>query len=166
MRSKTFLFCLFCLSLIVLLNNSCKKASQDYVSTFFTGGQWQLVSVVRQHFVSNANFLNDTLNVNCDQKQLFTFSSNSTCTYTNFDCLAQPTANGHWSLSPDHLVLVADMTCRDTTAAGSSKPFINARIRNVGQYSLVLRTGMYNSYYPPGDTVVYTDYSFVRVKSQ
>ncbi|MBS1502782.1 MAG: hypothetical protein JST32_12015 [Bacteroidetes bacterium] len=166
MKVKLFVFCVFCLPVLVMFTNSCKKASQDYVQTLFTGGRWQLTSVIRKHFVSGANLFNDTLNTACDQKQLFTFSSNGACTYTNFDCLTQPAANGSWTLSPDRLVLIANMTCKDTTAAGSSKPFINARIRNVGQYSMVLRTGMYNSYYPPGDTVVYTDYSFVRVKSQ
>jgi hypothetical protein len=166
MRNKIFLACLLCLAVTVALTNSCKKAKQDYIETLFPGGQWQLTSVIRKHFVSGANFLIDTLNATCDNKQFFTFLSNNTCTYTNFDCLVQPTANGQWSITADHLVLQANITCQDTTAAKSSKPFINARIENIGLYSLVLRTGQYNSYYPPSDTVVYTDYSFVRVKSQ
>ncbi|HVV54230.1 MAG TPA: lipocalin family protein [Mucilaginibacter sp.] len=165
MRKRILICCLFCVAAAAVFTASCKKNNQDYIYTLFTGGQWQLTSVMRYHVLSKALLYTDTLNTDCLQKQFFTFNPDQTCSYTNFDCLTQKSA-GHWSISQDKLVLLADMTCQDTTAAQSSKPFVNSRIRNVGQYSLVLRTGQYNSYYPAGDTVVYTDYSFVRVKSQ
>lgn len=164
MRIKLFLLFLFCLVFIGMVTNSCKK-DKDYIQTLFSGGQWQLASVMRVHILNNATFQTDTLNTECNQTQIFLFNTDNTCSYTNFDCVTQPKAIGKWSLSSNKLILMADMICQDTLT-GSSKPFGNARIMNLGQYSLVLRTGQYNTYYPAGDTVVYTDYSFVRVKAQ
>ncbi|MDB4924983.1 hypothetical protein [Mucilaginibacter sp.] len=141
MKTKIpFLFILGLL-LINMLSNSCKKDKQNSVQTLFANGKWQLASVNVTSFVGDTIKRIDTLNTKCDTTQLFTFNTDNTCTYTNFDCLHQPTASGHWLLAPDQLSISSDMVCKDTTAAGSSKPFASAKIENVGDYSLVLLTG-------------------------
>ncbi|WP_299501323.1 DUF5004 domain-containing protein [Mucilaginibacter sp.] len=141
MKTKIpFLFILGLL-LINVLSNSCKKTQQNSVQTLFANGKWQLASVSATSFVGDTIKRIDTLNTLCDTTQLFTFNIDNTCTYTNFDCLHQPTASGHWLLSSDQLSISSDMVCKDTTAAGSSKPFASAKIENVGDYSLVLLTG-------------------------
>lgn len=165
MRNKFILFCLIGLAFIAVVVNSCKKSNKDYIETLFPGGQWQLASTMRYHVLNNATLKTDTLNAICDSAQVFTFFDNNTCTYAHFDCQPQPKASGTWSLSSSKLILMANMTCTDSVK-NQVQPFSNARIMNLGQYSLVLRTGEYNTYYPAGDTVVYTEYSFVRVKLQ
>jgi hypothetical protein len=80
-----------------------------------------------------------TYSIECTQK--FIFNADKTCTYTNFDCKDQPTANGHWQLTSDRLFLESNVVCQDTTAAGSSKPFLYSSISSVGRYSMVLLTG-------------------------
>ena len=141
MKNKLpFLFVLALLLTGVVIN-SCKKAQQGTVESLFTSGSWQLASVQYKITVGDTTKLDTTLNTTCDSTQILTFNTDHTCTYTNFDCLPQPKAKGRWSLAQNQLFLYSDMVCKDTTAAGSSKPFANAQIINVGQYSLVLLTG-------------------------
>lgn len=149
--------------LIGLTTHSCKKNKQDYIETLLPGGQWELASIQVTHYTGAAIDTTDTLNTLCDSTQVFTFNSDNTCTYTNFDCLPQ-TSTGHWSLSNDKLFLSSDMVCKDTTAAKSSKPFQTAKIVNLGQYSLVLQTGDLEQFYPPDMVRVVTQYGFVRKK--
>lgn len=137
--SLLFLLCASFLS-INLVVSSCKKNNQTSIKPLFTNGSWQLASIIVFNFIGNTQVSADTLNTNCNLIQIFKFSAN-TCTYTNFDCLTQPIASGQWSLSPNQLYLQAGVVCKDTTAAGSSMPFSNAAIINLGHFSLVLKTG-------------------------
>ena len=163
MKNKIPLLFVSGLILINLLSNSCKKDTQGSIETLFTGGKWQLASVVQTVSLSNATLSTDTLNTTCDSTQLFVFNSDKSCSYKNFDCLPQA-SSGTWSLSPDKLTLNADMTCNDTTAAKMSKPFSFARIINLGQYSMVLETGDIQNYSVTTARTV-TRYGFVRQKS-
>ena len=163
MKNKVLFIFLPGLLLISVFTNSCKKDKQTTIETLFTGGKWQLASVMRYHFLNNGALPRDTLNTTCTNTQFFTFNADNTCTYANFDCKVQ-TSTGKWSLTSDQLFLNCDMVCQDTTAAKSSKPFLTAKIINLGQYSLILRTGQYGDYYPPNQVVTYTDYGFVRQK--
>lgn len=145
MKNKLPIFIVLGLVLVNLLSNSCKKETQTTVETLFASGKWQLASVVSTVYLGDAILSTTTLNTTCDSNQVFTFNKNNTCTYTNFQCLDQK-SSGTWTLSPDKLILYADMTARDTTAAGKSKPFGYARIINLGQYSLVLDIGDIQNY--------------------
>lgn len=165
MKKKFLLLCLLGFVVIGLVGNSCKKTSQDYIQTLLTGNQWQLASVQVIHYIgASENRARDTLNTNCNLTQVFKFNADKTCTYTNFDCITQ-SVSGHWSLSPDQLFLYADMTCQDTTAFKSSKPFQTAKIVNLGQYSLVLQTGNLETYYTPTQVRTITQYGFIRQKT-
>jgi hypothetical protein len=144
--------------------NSCKKQNQVTIQTLFTGGSWQLASVLATHYVGNTMVSVDTLNTKCNLTQLFTFNSNNTCTYTNFDCIQQSTASAQWSLSTDEVTLFANVVCKDTTAVGSSTPFANAQITNLGNYSLVLLTGDIATNYSLTAKRRIVQYGFVRVK--
>ena len=140
MKNKIPLF--FLLGLMVLVAvNSCKKDSQTSIQSLFTTGKWQLASAFAFQYIGDQLVSTDTLNTNCNTTQFFTFNSDKTCTYTNFDCISQPVATGQWSLSPNQLFLAADITCKDSTSAGSSKPFLNSQIINLGQFSMILQTG-------------------------
>jgi hypothetical protein len=123
-----------------LVINSCKKNTVSPISSLFTG-KWQLASVIVTYYTGNSTDSTVTLNTSCLLSQVFTFNANNTCTYTNFDCVPQPTASGQWSLTQNQLYLQASVVCKDTTAAGSSKPFSYAQIYNLGNFSLVLNTG-------------------------
>ncbi len=140
-KNARYLLLLSSFLIMGLVVNSCKKDSQSPLQSLFTGGRWQLASVLATNYIGNQEVSIDTLNTTCDSTQYFTFNANNTCTYTNFDCLPQKTASATWSLSPNQLVLDAQVVCKDTTLAGSSKPFSNAEIENLGQFSLVLMTG-------------------------
>jgi len=129
---------LFTVAIIGLIINSCKKTGQNPISQLFTGGTWQLASVEVTKYVGNTQVSDTTINDTCGQ--YFTFKIDNTCTYTNFNCVTQPTASGTWSLTPNQLFLNSDMTC-DSTTTLKIKPFANAQIINLGQYSMVLRTG-------------------------
>jgi hypothetical protein len=164
MKKKFLLLCLLGFVVIGLVCNSCKKTSQDYIQTLLTGNQWQLASVQVFHFVGATQLATDTLNKNCNLTQVFKFNTDKTCTYTNFDCITQ-SVTGHWSLSSNELFLYADMTCQDTTAVKSSKPFQTVKIVNLGQYSLVLQTGDLETYYTPTQVRTVTQYGFIRQKT-
>jgi len=166
MKYKLLLFLLIGFSAIILLVNSCKKDNSGSIQTLFTGGNWQLASCQVAHFVGDTLKTTDTLYTTCSLNQVFTFNSNLTCTYTNYSCSPQPTATGHWSLSSNQLYLASDMTVKDTTSVtGSSMPFSQAQIVNLGLYSLVLQTGDLELYYPSNKKRTITRYGFVRQKN-
>jgi hypothetical protein len=123
-----------------LVFNSCKKNNTSPVQTLLIG-KWRLASVIVTYYTGNSTDSTVTLNTSCDSAQVFTFNANNTCTYKYFDCLISPVTSGNWSLTSNQLYLQATVVCKDTTAAGSSKPFSNAAIINLGQFSLVLNTG-------------------------
>jgi len=150
-----------------LFINSCKKDDQSNIPNLFSTGVWQLASVNVYHYIGDSQESVDTLNTNCDTTQLFTFNKDMTCTYTNFDCKVQPTAKGTWSLAEDKLYLHADIVCQDTIKAGkgSSKPFENAQVFNVGQFSLVLQTGDTQPYFTSTQVRTITRYGFIRQKT-
>lgn len=152
------------LILINLLSNSCKKEKSNYIENLFSSGPWQLASVRYTISIGDTIKLDTTLNTICDTTQVFTFKEDKTCTYTNFNCIHQPTASGHWALTENNLFLNSDIVCKDTTAVGSSKPFANAQIYNIGQYSLVLLTGDIQNYNINTKRKVIR-YGFVRQKA-
>ncbi|MBS1532199.1 MAG: hypothetical protein JSU01_17990 [Bacteroidetes bacterium] len=167
MKKKLLLFGLISGALFIFTTNfSCKKNNQNYLNTLLTNGRWQFASLVVTKFHGDTTISTDTLYSNCNLTQNFTFNPNGTCNYTNFSCLQQ-SATGHWLFSKDYLYLMSDMSCQDTTAqSGTSIPFQNAQIINLGQYSLVLKTGDLEQYYAPNQRRTINVYGFVRVKSQ
>ncbi|HEY8782463.1 MAG TPA: hypothetical protein VIM16_12645 [Mucilaginibacter sp.] len=163
MKSKQLLL-IFASLITAFAINSCKKSGQSPIQTLFTGGRWQLASVLVFHFTGNQLISTDTLNTTCDSVQNFIFYPNNTCTYTNFDCIPQSTPAAKWSLTADQLHLQASVVCKDTTAAGSSMPFSYASIVNLGQYSLVLLTGDIQPNYSLTKPRKQIQYGFVREK--
>jgi hypothetical protein len=164
MKKKRLLLFLTVLILIGLVVNSCKKDSLSPIQQLFTGGTWRLASIQDTLFVGNTEIAVDTLNTTCDSTQNFTFYTNNTCTYTNFDCLAQSPPAGQWSLAPNERILQANIVCKDTTATGSSMPFANAKILNLGQFSLILETGDFQANYSLTARRRVVVYGFIRQK--
>ncbi|MBK0380576.1 DUF5004 domain-containing protein [Mucilaginibacter segetis] len=158
-------FLLFALLGVCMLTNSCKKDKQSTIQHLLTTGVWQLATLQVNHYKGDSKISTDTLNTACDTTQIFTFNDDNTCTYTNFDCLPQPTAHGTWQLSSTKLYLNSDIVCQDTTAAGSSTPFANAQIVNLGDFSLVLQTGDIENYYSSTQPRTITRYGFIRQKT-
>ena len=165
MKKKRFLLLLI-LVIIAGIVNSCKSDNQSPIHALFTTGTWQLASVTRTYFTGNTIDSTKKLDTACTLSQFFTFNSNGTCTYTNFDCVAQPVASGKWSLTANQLYLVSDIVCKDSTKAGSSSPFTNAEIYNLGQYSLVLITGDVQPNYSLTKQRQQVQYGFIRQKTQ
>jgi hypothetical protein len=156
---------IFGLLAINLLSNSCKKDTRTSLQSLLSsGGAWQLASVRYYIYAGDTVKVDTPLNTNCDTTQIFTFNPDNSCTYSNFNCLAQPLARGKWALSQNRQFLNSTMICRDTTAAGSSNPFNNAQIVNLGQYSLVLLTGDIQNYNNSTRRKVIR-YGFVRQKA-
>ena len=151
---------------ICMVVNSCKKDNQTAIKTLFTGGQWQLASVITTYWTGNQADSTVALDTACTMIQLFTFNADNTCTYTNFDCITQTPPAAQWALSQNQLFLTANVVCKDTTAAHSSMPFANAGIVNLGQFSLVLNTGDIQPNYSLTKKRKTTQYGFVRIKSQ
>ncbi|SHN10362.1 hypothetical protein [Mucilaginibacter sp. OK098] len=156
----------YLLLLLVLITgfivNSCKKTGQNPIETLFTGGYWQLASIEITQYTGNTQISDTTINETCSQ--VFTFKTDFTCTYANFNCQTQPLAAGKWSLSPNKLFLIADMVC-DSTTTLAVKPFINAQIINLGLYSMVLNTGDIAPNYSLTRPRKIVKYGFIRQKS-
>jgi hypothetical protein len=152
--------------LTCIADNSCKKEGQDAIPELFTDGRWELASVRQTTFTGNTIVTDTTFNPTCDSAQYFTFNSDGTCTYNKFDCVSQPVAKGQWSVTTNQLFLQSNMVCKDTTAAGSSQPFSNAEIFNLGHFSLVLITGDIAPNYSLTAQRAQTQYGFIREKSQ
>lgn len=144
---------------------SCKKTNQTSIHALFSGGRWQLASVTATYYTGNTQDSTKVLTDSCSTTQFFTFQSDNTCTYLNFDCIPQ-SPSGSWSLSPNQLFLYAQVVCRDTSAAHNSAPFSNAQIVNLGQYSMVLRTGDVQPNYSLTKKRRIIEYGFIRQKSQ
>jgi hypothetical protein len=144
-----------------LIINSCKKSGQNPIETLFTGGTWQLASVEITKYTGNTQISDTTINDTC--AQFFTFKTDFTCTYSNFNCLSQPLATGKWSLTPNKLYLMADITC-DSTATLKVKPFINSQIINLGLSSMVLNTGDIAPNYSLTKPRKIVKYGFIRQK--
>jgi hypothetical protein len=121
------------------LINSCKKEDElATIDTFLSGkGPWELAAVYVYNFKGDT-LKTDTLNTKCNLAQTFIFNDDGNCTYTNFNCLTS-TATGKWSLSDDRLVLNSDIVCKDTSAAGQSRPFTRMQVVNLGRNSLVIQ---------------------------
>ena len=130
--------------LVTLFVNSCKRTLDSDIPDLLVNGTWQLSSVRVTVNRGDTVKLDTTYSIDCNQS--FTFFSDKTCTYTNFDCLDQPIAKGNWELVGNRLFLVSNIVCRDTTAAGSSKPFTYCAINALGRYSMVLLTGDFINY--------------------
>lgn len=163
MKKRKGLWYLFALVLIALAINSCKKVDQSNIPALLTTRQWELASLLVYHNIGDSQISVDTLNTDCSNSQLFKFFRDGTCTYTNFDCKPQPIATGTWKLSDTKLTLVADMTCQDTIkGGGTSKPFLNSQIVNLGEYSLVLQTGDTQPYYAATQPRTIYRYGFIR----
>jgi hypothetical protein len=160
-KSRLLLVCGF--AAIGMLVNSCKKSNQDYIQSLFVGGHWQLSSMQVSYFtgsLTDSVVLRDT---SCSFTQLLTFNADKTCSFTNYSC-KQQTSSGSWSLSNDKLFLYSGISV--DSSGITIKPFKNAQIVNLGQYSLILQTGDLQTYYPANMKRVVTRYGFVRVKSQ
>ena len=171
MKNKKTLFFLTIVVLTAtgLFINSCKKDNQNTVEVLLTRGKWQLASVMVYNFLGSSQVgTTDTLNTNCDSTQIFSFNTNNTCTYTNFECIPQK-SSGNWTLSSDQLTLISNITAIDTATDGTGKieplpgkPFQNAKIVNLGQYSLVLQTGDINTFVTATTKRRIVQYGFVH----
>jgi hypothetical protein len=147
--------------LISLFVVSCKKETQNSISTLFTSGVWQLGSIREYKYLGDLQTSADTIRI--DSTQLFTFNKDMTCTYRNFDNRAG-IVKGNWELSDTRLYLKANITYPQVTTAGTTQPFINAHIINIGDFSLVLETGDIQTYYTAADSRTIRRYGFVRIK--
>jgi hypothetical protein len=99
--------------------------------------------------------------------QFFTFKSDNTCSYTNFDCLDQ-TSTGTWTLTENKLYFASDIVAKDTVAGGgtsTAKPFNNTQIATLGVYSLVLQTGDVEPNYSATKKRTVIRYGFIKQKS-
>jgi len=165
-NKKIFAFLSVLLATSVVINSCSKESPSAAVGSLFTNGTWQLASVMRFNYVGSSQTSQDTLNTTCDTTQFFTFSTNKTCTYTNYHCIDQPTTTGTWALTTNGLVLNANLTCKDTVSADSCcttvHPFADAQIVNIGLYSMVLQVGDIGSYYTSTQKRTLYRYGFVR----
>lgn len=154
------------LPLIIIIGvgvNSCKKESQlSNIQTLFTNGTWQLASEVQLNYLGSNQLATDT--IVCDSTQLFTFTNNTACTYTNYGCVAQK-VTGNWSLTTDALYLMTDLTFITQTGSSTTvKPFTTCKIVNLGQYSMVLQTGDISVFPSPTTKRTIYQFGFVRQK--
>jgi hypothetical protein len=168
MKKKFILLFIAGLVTIGLVSNSCKKDNASNIPHLLTSGVWELASIQVYHFVGNTQVGNiDTLNTTCDKAQLFTFNTDNTCKYTNFDCLDQ-TTTGIWTLTENRLYFSSDMVAKDTVAGGgfgTEKPFSNTQLFNLGTYSLVLQTGDVEPNYSATKSRTVKRYGFIRQKA-
>lgn len=167
MKNKAPLLFILGLVAINLLSNSCKKDNDSNIPHLLTSGVWQLASIQVYHFIGGSQIGDpDTLNTECTNTQFFTFKTDNTCTYTNFDCLPQ-TSNGKWALTQNRLFFSSDMVCKDTATvdSGSTQPFINTQINSLGTYSLVLQTGDIQANYSSTKRRTIIRYGFIRQKA-
>jgi hypothetical protein len=163
---KTKIPLLFILSLVIinLLSGSCKKGNSSNVPHLLTNGVWQLATIQVYNYVGNSQTSIDTLNDSCMLTQLFTFSTDNTCTYTNFDCLSQ-TSTGTWALTSNNLYFQSGMVCQDSVSGGTTStttPFSNTQIYTLGIYSMVLQTGDVEPNYSATKVRHVTRYGFIK----
>jgi hypothetical protein len=162
MKNKLNLLLLISGLLIAMVINSCKKDNSGSIKNLFTGGKWQLASITATNYIGNQEISTETLDSACMQTQFFTFNTDGTCSYTNFDCIAQTSTTAPYTLAQNQLFLNTNIVCKDTTTAGSSMPFANAAIVNLGQFSMVLQTGDIAPNYSLTQKRRILQYGFVR----
>jgi hypothetical protein len=162
MKKKISFWCLPVLLLVTFAVNSCKKTDQSNIPNLLTIRQWELASVQVYYYIGDTQQSTDT--ITCDTTQIFKFYKDGSCTYTNFDCRDQAIAKGTYSLSDTKLTLFADMVCLDNSTTGSSKPFANAQISNLGEFSMVLQTGDTQAYYTSNQPRTIYRWGFIRQK--
>ncbi|SDS25281.1 hypothetical protein SAMN05216490_0819 [Mucilaginibacter mallensis] len=164
MKNKILFLFLPLLIIISMGINSCKKDSQiSSIQTLFTNGTWQLASEVQFNYLGSNQLPTDTLNTTCDTTQLFTFTNNNSCSYTNYGCVDQ-SSTGSWSLSSDALYLMTNLSFKQAGDTTTVKPFTYCKIVNLGQYSMVLQTGDISVYPSPTTRIKIYQYGFVRQK--
>lgn len=146
-----------------MLINSCKKDNNGTLAYFLTNGTWTLASVQVFHYVGDTQGKTDTLNTTCNTIQRFTFNSDNSCAYQNYHCITQ-TSTGTWSIDNDNLMLNCNLSAQDTSKSAivTVKAFQNALIDNLGQYSLVLKTGDIQAAYKSNTVRTITRYGFVH----
>lgn len=161
-RSATLFISAF---FIISLYNSCKKDDPTNIRNLFTSGPWELASLQVFNYVGTTQGKTDTLNQDCDKKQIFRFNDDNTCTYSNYNCVEQlPT--GTWSISKDRLYLISEIACDTSAETNSSiRPFTNTKIVNLGQYSMVLQTGDFQETNQPAKVRRVVQYSFTRQRN-
>ncbi|RWY47960.1 hypothetical protein [Mucilaginibacter gilvus] len=162
MKKKISFWCLPVLLLVAFAVNSCKKTDQSNIPNLLTIRQWELASVQVYNYIGDTQQSTDT--ITCDTTQIFKFYKDGSCTYSNFDCKDQTISRGTYSLSDTKLTLFADMVCLDNSTAGSSKPFANAQISNLGEFSMVLQTGDTQAYYTSNQPRTIYRWGFIRQK--
>lgn len=155
-------YILLCIMAISLLLNACKKDKDTAIDSFLTNGTWQLANL--QEFTYKGSILQktDTINKKCAINQKITFNDDQSCNYSgNFQCNNQ-TANGKWNLiKRDTIRLQSDLSLKDSTNQ-FTEPLKDARIINLGQYSMVLETGDINPVYTSQQIRKIFRYSFVH----
>ncbi len=168
MKNKILYFFLPLLVILSMVSNSCKKDSQtQLVESLLTHGQWQLASVMVFNYLGSTQLPTDTLNTTCTIKQVFQFTSDHKCTYSNFACRTQ-NSSGNWSLTQNDLFLQVNLNAVDTVAGTkgldtvTTRPFIYCQLYNLGQYSLVIQTGDVSTYYTSTTRRRIVQYGFVH----
>lgn len=163
MKRTPLLFCLFLIS-VALIVNSCKKDNLSHIPDLLAGN-WQVASIEVFNYVGDSQISDVKLDTTCTITQYFIFRSDNSCSYVNFQCNPDSTT-GRWSLTANKLFIVSDMVSKDTTKAsgGTSKPFENTKIVNLGNYSLVLETGDIEPNYSATKKRRVMRYGFVRQK--
>ena len=151
------------LAALTLLFNSCKKDNSDSVAYFLTNGTWTLASVQVFHYVGDTQGKTDTLNTGCNTTQIFKFNGDKSCAYTNYHCITQ-NSSGTWNIGDDNLTLTCNLPAQDTSKSKivNVKAFQNALIDNLGQYSLVLKTGDIQVVYKSTTVRTITRYGFIH----
>lgn len=162
-KYKVPFFLLLGLAALILLFNSCKKDNNDSVAYFLTYGTWTLASVQVFHYVGDTQGKTDTLNTTCNTTQTFKFNSDNSCEYKNYHCITQD-KSGTWSIGSDNLTLTCNLPVQDTSKSTTVnvKAFQTALIDNLGQYSLVLKTGDIQVVYKSTTVRNITRYGFVH----
>ncbi|OCX50640.1 hypothetical protein BEL04_22990 [Mucilaginibacter sp. PPCGB 2223] len=162
-KYKVPFFALLCLAAVTLFFNSCKKDNGDTLAYFLTNGKWTLASVTVLHYVGDTQGKTDTLNATCAADQVYIFNADGTCSYSNYHCITQ-NSSGTWNVDQDNLTLSCNMSAQDTSKGNkvTVKAFQAALIDNLGQYSLVLKTGDIQAYYKATTVRTITRYGFVH----
>jgi hypothetical protein len=165
MKNKLPLIFILGFVTLSLFSNSCKKDNNSNIPHLLTTGVWELASIQVYHFLGNTQLGDpDTLNTDCLKSQFFTFKTDNTCSYTNFNCLDQ-TTTGTWTLTPNRLYFASEMVCKISVAGGgfsTTTPFKNTQIFNLGTYSLVLQTGDVEPNYSATKRREVVRYGFIR----
>ncbi|WP_158827030.1 lipocalin family protein [Mucilaginibacter lacusdianchii] len=129
------------LLITVAVIHSCKKNDPSESLNVFLQKPWQLASLRVDNYRGDT-VTRDTLNTNCNLRQVLEFRGDGTCHYSNYSCL-EDKVYGQWTLSEDRLKLSSDIRCKDTSKVGSIQPFLQTdtsytSIINLGENSLVL----------------------------